>query len=365
MKALVCQEKGQPLALKTVPTPTAIPGSVVVKIVAAMVDPRTEAITTGASSFTFPDGMIPCGRAVGRVAVKGVDTTSLEVGQLVLIEPFVHARDDPDLVILWGAFDGGTPASKKFTADNWAAGVFAEYCRTPLENCHALDEDVLCGSLGYSPLDLVHMTVQLVPYAGLRSIDLQAGEKIVVAPATGEFSGSAVQVAVAMGANVVAVGRNAETLKRLQDTFPAGRVTTVLNTGNVEADTEAIKKAAGGELDAYIDVSPPAAAESTHVRSCFASLRRYGRASLMGLLFKDVALPYSLAVFKSLIVKGLYMYEREQVRGLIKLVETGAVKVGKPAGIEIVGTFKLEEIDQALKATAAKHGIGYLTVLTP
>ena len=39
-KALVCHEAGKPLNLEDVPTPTADPGSVVVKILAALVEPN-------------------------------------------------------------------------------------------------------------------------------------------------------------------------------------------------------------------------------------------------------------------------------------------------------------------------------------
>ena len=35
------------------------------------------------------------------VAATGSDTTSLRVGQLVLLEPFFRARDDPNVQILW------------------------------------------------------------------------------------------------------------------------------------------------------------------------------------------------------------------------------------------------------------------------
>lgn len=368
MKALVCAEAGQPLALQVVPTPTAVHGSVIVKIIGAYFDDTIPFLLSGKGPFSFPKNLIPGSRAIARVAALGPDTTSLGVGQLVMLEPFLRARDNPRVEIIWGIFDGPTPASKKWAADNWSAAGYAEYCRAPLENCHALDERRLCGSaadggLAYSPDDLLHLPTQLIAYAGLRSVNVQAGETVLVAPATGSYSGAAVQVAVAMGANVVAMGRNVAELKRLQDLFP-GRVSIVQNTGDVEADAAALRRA-GGEIDVYIDISPASANDSTHIRSCFMAVRQYGRVCLMGIISRDLAMPYQLAVWNNLTIKGQYMYEREYVQGLIKLAESGALKLGREGGVEIVGKFKLEELDKAIAASRATSGVGKLTILAP
>ena len=70
----------------------------------------------------------------------------------------------------------------------------------PLENCIPLDETRLLsspeqGGLGYKTDDLGYLGFPLVAYGGLRDIDLKPGETIVVAPATGQFGGAAVQMA--------------------------------------------------------------------------------------------------------------------------------------------------------------------------
>ncbi len=106
----------------------------------------------------------------------------------------------------------------------------------------------------------MQLPIQLIGFGGLRAIDLKVGETVIVAPATGGFSGAAVQVAVAMGANVIAVGRSSETLEVSKAAFPPGRVRTVQTTGDVEKDTAALKQ--WGPVDAYIDVSPVQASGS-------------------------------------------------------------------------------------------------------
>lgn len=85
----------------------------------------------------------------------------------------------------------------------WRDGTYAEYARLLLENCYALDEARLLGhpgsggGLGYDVVDLLAMANMVVAYGGLRDVGLQPGEKVVVAPATGTFGGSAVPVALA------------------------------------------------------------------------------------------------------------------------------------------------------------------------
>ena len=369
MKALVVESPGQPLILKTVPVPSATPGSCVVKILVVQADDKTPYIIKGIPGYTIPPNFTPAAHAIGRVAATGPDATALRVGQLVLLEGFIRARDDPDDVqILWGITAGLTPESVQFMADNWAAGCMAEYVRAPLENCYPLDERVLCGpradgGLGYALEDLLQLATQLVAMGGLRAIDVKPGERVVVAPATGAFSGAGVQVAVAMGAQVVAMARNKALLDKVQQAAPAGRVQTVLITGDVDADAAALKQ--WGPVDAYVDLSPPAASESTHIRSCFRALRKYGRACLMSVIPHDVAVPYALLTWNSLTVKGKFMYEREDVRLLIKMAETGVLKLGKEGGIEVVGRFKLEEVEEAFAVAAKNPEVGKLVALVP
>jgi D-arabinose 1-dehydrogenase-like Zn-dependent alcohol dehydrogenase len=368
MKALILEEIGKPLQLKTIPVPTATHGSVVIKIIATAVDAVLPKILAG-YIFTLPKNLIPGGRAVGRVAAVGPDTTSLAEGQLVTVEPWIRARDDPNNVqILWGTFDGPTPAAKKFTQENWAHATFSEYCRAPLENCYALNEKLLCGSpsdggLGYKPEDLLALSKQIVAYGGLRGINVQPGETVIVAPATGSFTGAAVQVAVAMGATVIAFSRNKEVLERIQAAQPAGRVKIVVNTGDVEKDTTALKQF--GPVDAYLDISPFSAQKSTHVRSAIKAVRPYGRVSLMGVLPVDVPVPYEHAVFYNLTIRGQYMYEREDMRLLIKLAESGVLPLGEKGGVQVQGRFGLEEFEKAIEVAVAHPEAGNVVVFTP
>ncbi len=85
----------------------------------------------------------------------------------------------------------------------------------------------------------------------------------------------------------------------------------------------------------------------------------------MGVMSNDLTMPYALAVWNNLTIKGKYMYEREDVRLLIKMAESGALKLGTAGGNEVVGTFKLEEFEKAFEAAHENPGVGKLCLLTP
>lgn len=249
-----------------------------------------------------------------------------------------------------------------------AHGCLAEYIRVPLENCYALDEKRLCsppaeGGLGYALEELLQLQSQLVTLGGLRAIDVKPGERVIVSPSTGIFSGAAVQVAVALGAQVIATGRDLPKLEQLQQLFPAGRVQVVQITGDVQADTAALKQ--WGPVDAYLDITPPSAAGATHPRSCLAALRKYGRACLMGSLGDDVAVSNVLIMLNSLTIRGQYMYERADAKLIIKMAESGVLKLGKEGGNEVLGRFKFEEADEAFALAVKRPEIGKLVAFVP
>ncbi|KAL2171411.1 hypothetical protein VTG60DRAFT_3054 [Thermothelomyces hinnuleus] len=370
MKALTVDSPGQPLQLKTVPTPSVTPGSCVVKILAVEASSSILNIITGVAGYTIRPNFTPGGGTPSAASSPPAQmrppsspaSLSCSRASSALATNLTRSRFSGALL------RDSSPQSLKFMADNWAAGCMAEYARAPLENCYPLDEKRLCGSpaaggLGYSVEDLLPLPTQLVALGGLRALDVKPGERVMVAPATGTFSYAAVQVAVAMGAKVVAVGRSRESLESVRQKFPPGSVHVVPLTGDVETDTASLKQF--GPVDAYIDLSPPTAGSSTHVRSCFAALRKYGRACVMNIMGQDVAVPYALLTWNSLIIKGQFMYERQDARLLIKMVEAGVLKLGKQGGNEILGRFRLEEAEDAFALAASGARAGKFVAITP
>ncbi len=323
-------------------------------------------IYNGALQYPLTTPLVIGTSAIGRIAAVGPDATLLTPDQLVYIDCTIRGRDDPDTSSLSGIHGGFTDGSRKLMHGEWRDSTFAEYAKVPLENCHVLDERRLLGKvenggLGYKVEDLTIIPSLLIPFGGLRDIHLEAGETIVIAPATGTFGGAAVLLALAMGAQVIAMGRNLEALKAIA----AGRdsVKIVVTTGNVQADAAALQQF--GPVDAFFDISPPAAAKSTHFQSGILALRPRGRVSLMGGIQEDIAIPYSRVIFWNLQLKGKFMYEREDIKRLIKMVEVGVMRLGEGAGIKVVGSFGLEEWNQAFDIAKGNANTKALTVITP
>lgn len=286
MKALVLETTSSPPTMETLPMPEPTIGSAIVRILATNVISYTRDIVNGKRSYPFPKPLVPGSSAIARVAAVPADAKKLKVDDLVFVDCTVRSRDDPTDVYLAGIHEGYTDGSRKLMRDVYRDWTFAEYCRVPLENLTFFDEKRLTGSaadggLGYSIEQLSVVGRLMVPYGGLKDIELQPGQTIIVAPATGPFGGAAVLVALAMGARVIAMGRNKDSLATLKQKVPTPeRVDTVPITGDMQADCLELKKF--GQIDAFFDIGPPEAHASTHIKSAIPTLRHGARVSLMG-----------------------------------------------------------------------------------
>ncbi|KAH8128032.1 hypothetical protein FP744_10001041 [Trichoderma asperellum] len=365
-RALVLHSLDSPLKVENLATPKATSGNVVVRVLAANVLSYGREIIDGTRPYPYPKPYTPGGSAIGRIAAVGPDSTVFAPGQLVLVDVMVRARDDTSISYLIGIHNGFSSGSVKLATDEWRDATYAEYEKVPLENCYALDEARLLGGpanggLSYSVDDLLYIHRLLVPFGGFRDVDLKVGETILICPATGPYGTAAVSLALALGANVVAMGRNDQVLEKLAAT--SDKIKTVQITGDVENDTAAIKKF--GPIDVFFDISPPMAASSTHIKSGILSLAHSGRVSLMGGIAGDISIPYGVIMFNDLKLHGKFMYERQDIRMLIKMVESGVMGLGQKIGARVEGRFGLEEWDQAFTAAKENAGPGQYVVIAP
>ncbi|KAI0538619.1 GroES-like protein [Xylaria digitata] len=353
-KALVVKSLKSPADVEVVEKdiPTAIPGTAVIQILASGIGPsHGYLISHEVPGFSFPVPSVYGSSAVGRVVSVGSDSVSIKEGQLVAIDPFASARDDASVEIIIGLMDGGESKAKKLADSTWRDGSWQTHAVIPLENALPLNEEVLVGKHGYDVEELTIIPRLSVAYGAISNVDIKAGETVIVGPATGQFGGAAVEVASALGARVIALGRNQEALAKLQSTIP--RVETVVITGDAEKDAEAIR--AFGLADAFVDFTPHSVhGEPSHFKSALMSLRKRGRVALMGGMGGNISIPYFLMILNSLEVKGKWMYTRDEIRKLVKMIEVGTLKIGKAAGHQVNGKFKLEDYEAAFES-AAKH----------
>lgn len=365
-RALVVTSRDVDPEVKVVETPQSGPGSAVVKVLAATVLAYGREIYNGTRPYPFPTPMIPGTSAIARIAAVGPDATLLKPGDLVWIDITIRGRDDPDSIILSGVSSAWGAGSNKLMEGEWRNSTYAEYAKVPLENCHVLDEARLLGSpqdggLGYSLETLPYMSTLVVSYGGLSDIDLKPGETIIITPATGAFGGAAVFVALALGAKVIAMGRNAAKLQRMAAI--SDRVHTVQMTNDVETDIAALQRF--GRIDAFFDISPPQATSSTHIKSCIIALKRGGRGSLMGGQQGDVAIPLFEVMRKDIQLKGKWMYDRGAIQRMISMIENGILRLGPETGVKVTGKYKLEEWDAAFTNAAENVEMGLCTLITP
>ncbi|KAI8305450.1 hypothetical protein K4K61_005261 [Colletotrichum sp. SAR11_59] len=201
----------------------------------------------------------------------------------------------------------------------------------------------------------------LVPFGGLADIDVKSGDTVIVAPATGRYGSAAVHLALAMGAHVIAIGRNGPVLEQIASIN--ARVSTVRLTDVVEQDTQMLRKACRGSADAFWDMSPSGAATSSHFTSCMDVLRHGAKVNLEGSVLSGINFGYMDILGRGLTIKGTWMCTPEQTERLIKMVETGVLPLGRKAGMGPVHKFRLEDREQAWDAAEEKREPGEIVIM--
>lgn len=359
MKAAILEAFGSPLVVREVPDPELGTGEVIVDMAAAGVLPYMHEVLSGKRQYMMTLPIVPGPGGVGRIRALGPDATRLKVGDWVLCDPTVRSRDDartPDITLqgLSARGDGGLAL-----ADHYHDGAWAEQMRVPTENVFPLGDIDPADAAKWCALGRY-----LVPYGGLLAIDFKAGETLLVSGSTGSFGNATIAVALAMGARcVVAAGRNADRLRRMQERY-GERVRIAVLTGDEAADTALMKAAAPGPIDAVLDVLPPSA-PATFARAAAMTVREYGRIVLMGgvgmLGGDDLMIPYRWIMRNNITMKGQWMYPPEANALLIGMVQAGLLDLSKPDPVP----FTIEQVNEAVAAAAGQGGRAVQAVICP
>ncbi len=357
MKAILFEQIDANPTLEEVADPVVEAGDVVVDVVVAPVLSYATEVFSGKRPMLFELPFVPGTGAIGRVSALGLGATEMQVGSWVYCDPTLRGRDAQGLpaISLQGLTASGLSALS--LQRQYRNGSWAEKLRLPLENVVPIgdiDERSASRWLTFGSM--------LVPYGGLLSIGLQAGETVVINGATGNFGSAAVAVALAMGAaRVVATGRNADSLKTLAERY-GSRVRAALVVGDEEADKAVIQSAAGQPIDVVLDILPPAASIA-QVLSAVKAVRPGGRVSLMGGVGmtegSELSLPYPWLMRNKITIKGQWLYPREAIPRLIALAQNGILDLSRYDVVE----FPLTEIQAALAHASSTVGPFTKTVL--
>lgn len=367
-RAHLYEGPNQPLKATVMDTPRPTTGQALVEVLATPIMHYTaKVLGEGGYLADAPLPTVPGAGAVARVVEVGApNSSSLKPGQFVFCNPFIVARDDVSgqNSIIQGWYAGVEPAARRMFEGEFGHGAWAEKMIVPVENAAVLDKKLLTQERGYSVSQLTWINHLLVPYGGLDSAGVKAGETVIVAPATGVYGGCAVLVALAMGAGrVLALGRNDQALTRLLSHSDAGRIFPIKLTGDGGVDAENIVKSTPHDrgADVYIDFAPPQAKGSTHLGACLRSLKAGGRAIFNGSLEHNVSIDYDLLILKSLTIRGQLMFTPKHVVELVALVESGLLNLDRLQ----VQQFSFDQLKQALEAAKGFDRLGSLAVLNP
>jgi len=210
----------------------------------------------------------------------------------------------------------------------------------------------------------------LFPYAVaagplLETANLQPGETIIIGPASGTYSGAAVEIALALGANVVALGRSEEKLAKMRAALGhSKRFQTVVMTGETSTDIAALRRVVPHGADVHSNWSPTGTKETLYLATVAAVLKQNARVVLSGQAETLGRLSPGLLVLKNISVAGKFMYSRSTVGRLLDMISLGLLDIGERSGA-VVRSYDMERFDEALKATGEHAAWRHFTVVTP
>jgi len=356
MKAWQLDKLGGTLSLNRISTPEVRPGSVRVKVEAAVLASYLKRYVSGELvRYQAPTGpFTPVGNAVGLIDAVGRDVWHLKPGQRVVLSSyFVSTENVPEPGhILIGTTALGAHG-KPIQAD-WHDGTLAEYALYPVQTVTPAE-----GLDHISSAQLAALTRCVIPYGGLLRGRMIAGETLIVTGATGAYGFATVPVALAMGAGkVIAAGRNQVALDAV---VRAGgkQVIPVKLTGDLEADTAALRAAAGGGAPMAFDIVGHSA-DATATLAALHALRRGGRLILMGGMSAPVPIPYNYVMTNNLEIVGHLMHAPDTYAKLLELVRSGRLDISPI----IPKAFALEDLPAAMEAAATVPGHEFVVVKT-
>lgn len=352
---------GGALRLAEIPAPEARPGTVVVDVEASsLLSYQRDYVRGLLPHYQPPDHPFTIGsNAIGTIRAVGPDVVHLAVGQRVGLSPHITANERVAVpaTFLLGLTAYGQPARRLQAA--FPDGTFADAVLAPASCVTPIP-----AALSDRPAtELVVAGRFLVPYGGLLRGRLAAGETVVVTGATGAFGGSAVLLALAMGAGrVVAAGRSRESLASLARVVASraagSRIATIALTGAATSDAEALRDAAGGAVDLAFDMVGRATDPNATLAG-LRSLRRGGRLVLMGSMSTPLPLDYTEVMLNDLEILGQFMYPADAYRRLLELIASGLLDLGSIS----TRTFRLAELPAALDAAAEAPSLQSVVVV--
>jgi len=322
MRALVCKEYGPPesLVLEDHDDPVAGDGEVLIDVAAAGINFPDVLAIAGKYQVKTPTPFIPGNEAAGVVAGIGAGVEHYRIGDRVII--------------------------------NSAGGAFAEKCVA-----NANQTMPLPAGLSFEQGAGFSVTYGTSYHALKQSARLQEGETILVLGAAGGVGITAVEIAKAMGARVIAA---ASTDDKLDFAKSAGADATINYTSESLKDrVKALTDGQGADV-----VYDPVGGELAN--QAFRATAWHGRYLVIGFASGDIPqFPANIALLKEASIIGVWWgtwaakNPGEQVRNMQELAELVAAGTLTPRTTE---SFALDDFVQAFRAITERRALGKVTL---
>ncbi|TCK22544.1 alcohol dehydrogenase catalytic domain-containing protein [Pseudonocardia endophytica] len=333
MKAVLLTRFGGPDVLEyrdDVPDPVPGPGEVRIRVRAASLNNTDVWTREGAygsaddpdastgwkrGAFAFP--RIQGADVAGEIDAVGDGVAPGRVGERVLVDPMIYDGGERELVdtdYLGSERDGG----------------FAEFVTVPASNAHVVGGDLSFAELAALP------TAATTAMRMLNRAAVKAGETVLVTGASGGVGSAAVQIAVARGATVVAVGSSAK--------HPALRelgASTVLGRDDAVPEVDVVADVVGGP-------------SYGRLLAALAPLGRYVVAG--GIAGPVVETDLRTVYLRQLTVIGSSFGTHEDFADVVALASSGALRA------PVAGTYPLARLADAQERFASKDFVGKLVV---
>jgi len=319
MRALVCKTSGSPddLVVEDRPDPDAGAGEIVVDI--------------GAAGLNFPDILVIAGQYQDRIP-----------------PPFVPGHEAAGVISAIGDGVDGLNTGDNVMFTTLGGGAFAEKCT--IDAALAVP---MPASLDFAQASGFMITYGTSYHALKQRANLQAGETVLVLGAAGGVGITAVEIARAMGARVIAA---ASTEEKLEFARSAGADATVNYTEtSLRDEVKQITDNAGVDV-----VYDPVGGELA--QQALKSLAWNGRYLVVGFTSGEIpAFPANLTLLKAASIVGVYWgnwakrnpdAQLENLRDMTSMIDAGVLQPRTTA------TFGLDDFREAFRTIAERRVLG-------
>jgi len=318
MRALVCKEYGAPeqLIIEDVPDPTPGPGEVRVGVRAAGINFPDLLAIAGTYQVKIPPPFVPGNEAAGIVEAVGEGVTGIRPGDRVIATP--------------------------------PGGAFAEKCVVSEKLCLPLPD-----ALSFEQGAGFTITYATSYHAFRQSTELRPGETVLVLGAAGGVGSTAVEIAKALGARVIAA---ASSEHKLQFAREAGADETI-NYEKVSL-REAVKELTDGRgVDIVYD---PVGGDLA--QAALRSLAWHGRYLVIGFASGEIpAFPANIALLKEAQIIGVWWgtwASRNPAESLQNMAElAGLVDAGRLVP-RVTERYPLERYVDAFACISGRRALG-------